>query len=319
MTVSPNEKEYQKKAFIISLFIYAVLLLVLFYLKIAYTPPVEEYALGVDLNYGVDLIGSGDIQTLNKANDSKNTEEMAPSDKIDVKPQVKPTPKPIVEKKVEAPKKVVEKKVEAAPKKVITSETEKTPVVKNSTAKPSAKPAPTTSSSTPTKPTTQPSTPPRSVDQSSLFGKKGSSSTSNGTVGTKEGIGGNNNGDGKKGEVGDQGSPQGTLDGKSLYGKPGSGGGTSGGASINISGWKKRNFTLPKDNTNETGKIVFDVTVDAFGEVRAITVAETTVSPSVVSFYKSYLQKKLSSFLVADGNPPPTSKGRITILIKSGN
>lgn len=318
MTILENNDKYQKKALGISILVYIGFLLILFFMKISYIPPVEDYALGVDLNYGVDLVGYGDLQTLNKANNSTNPEEMAPSDKADTKPEIKPTPKPKEVSKEVKPTKTVEKKVEATPKKVITSSTDKTPVVKNSTSTSTSK---NTTPAEPVKanPTPAPPQPQRTVDQGSLFGKKGASSNSNGTVGTKTGIGGNNNGDGKPGDVGDQGSPQGTLDGKSLYGKPGSGGGTSGGASVNISGWKKRSISLPKDNSNEVGKIVFDVAVDNFGEVKTITVAETTVSPSVVNFYKSYLQKKLSSFLVADGNPPPISKGRITIIIKAGN
>ena len=63
---------HKPKAWVISISIYIALLAALYFIKIVYEPIVELEALGVDLNYGVDLIGSGDIQTLNKANASKN-------------------------------------------------------------------------------------------------------------------------------------------------------------------------------------------------------------------------------------------------------
>jgi periplasmic protein TonB len=309
-------KEHQSKALLFSTLTFSAFLVGLYFLKIVYEPLEEPLAMGVDLNYGIDLVGYGNIQTLNKANDSKNTEEMAPSGAEETKPTPKPQPKVEPQPKEVTPKKTPQKQPEA--KKILTSEIEKTSVSssketpKKATSTATTKPVTTTATDKPA-----PQTPPRSVDQGSIFQKKGTSPSSNGTVGTKTGIGGNNNGDGKPGNVGDQGSPQGTLDGKSLYGKPGSGG--TGGASVSISGWKKRNFQLEKDKSNETGRIVFDVTVDDLGEVKSIVVSESNVSPSVTNFYKSYIQRKLSSFLVPDGTPPARATGRIIINLKSGN
>lgn len=303
-------ENHRVKAFSFSIIAYAVFIIALVFMTISYTPEDEFMAMGVDLNYGVDLVGYGNNQTLNKANPSPVNEEMAPSSSEDNTPnEAKPIAKPQPVKPTPQNNKVVKAKTPAT-KKVITSDLDKTPV--RTTTKSSSAPAKSTSTPSEVAP---PSPPARSVDNSSIFKKRGSSSNSNGTVGTKEGIGGNNNGDGKPGDVGDQGSPQGTLDGKSLYGSPGGGG--AGGASVSISGWRKKNITLPKDKTNETGKIVFEVTVNDLGTLTRIRATSSTVSPTVVKFYEDYLKKNLSSFLSPQGTPPPSSSGSITIIIKS--
>lgn len=309
MTETHLSKEggFNPQAFLISLVSYVAFLALLYFMTISYEPPEEELALGVDLNYGVDLVGSGSLQTLNQASDSPDPREMAPpktaiSKPVESvsKPLAKPTPA------VTTPVKSV-----AKTPPVITSEAEKAPAMSDQPAKT----APSKTVNTTPAPT--PAPPARQVDGGSLY-KGGGKSTAggNGTVGTVAGKGGNNNGTG--GGVGDMGDPRGTLDGKSLYGNPGSGGGSKG-ATVSISGWKNKAISMPKDNSSETGKIVFRVTVDDTGDVVGIQVVESSVSPSVVSFYRDYLQKRLSNFLVAEGNPPPRSTGTITIQIRAGN
>ncbi|UBM59463.1 hypothetical protein LAG90_02175 [Marinilongibacter aquaticus] len=309
MEIAATDKEYKLEALGISAGFYVVFIVALVFFKIVYEAPEEEIAMGVDLNYGIDLTGYGDIQTTNKANDSKNAYDVKPADEASAEKNVsKPVPTPPQPKK--ASPKPTPTKASKAPA-VITSEAEETPVVmkktptRTSTAKSSA-PAPVE-----TKPT--PPAPPRSVDKGSVMKKKGSGSNSNGTTGTRDGIGGNNNGDGAPGAVGDQGDPRGTPDGKSLYGNPGKGG--SGGASVAISGWNRRSFSLPKDDTSETGRIVFKVTVDDRGNVVSIVPTQSTVSPSVTNFYKTYIQRRLGNYLTPQGTPPPRSSGTITINI----
>jgi periplasmic protein TonB len=302
------------KALIISSFFYALFLAGLYLLKITYEPIDEIDALGVDLNYGVDLVGSGNLQTLNKANASPDPEEKAPDKGADkpeaAKPKPIPAEKPVAAKPVKSnvitadeDTKVTAKKVEDAPKKPSVS-----PVVAPKPAKVEAKPSPPA----------PPAPPARTVDPGSTMKKKSTGvAGSNGTVGTAGGIGGNNNGDGKPGEVGDKGDPRGTLDGKSLYGNPGKGGGS--GASVSISGWKNRGpLSIPKDNTSETGKIKFAVSIDENGEVRKIDVIETNLSPSVTAYYKAQVKQKLAANLIPIGTPQKVSTGTITINITRG-
>ncbi|RFS14593.1 hypothetical protein [Emticicia sp. C21] len=331
-TLTEDDKKNQPLALVISLVIYGSFLTILFFLKLMYTPLEEPE--GVELNYGIDLVGSGDIQTTNKANPSPNNYDVKPAAKEEeAKPaKVKPlvTTPPV-------PEKAVKVKVKEAPAKPVITSNDESPVtekendkpVKKVETKPVVKPSPVetkTKTETPKPEPPKPEPPKRTVDDGSLFkkgtkgsnGANGANSNSNGTIGTRDGIGGNNNGDGKKGEVGDKGDPRGTLDGKSLYGNPGKGGGS--GASIGgLSGWNKKKLSLPNDGSSETGKIVFKVTVDDSGDVVGISVVESTVSPAVQNFYKNYIQQKLSSVLTPAGTPPPRASGTITINIQSGN
>lgn len=317
-----ENKAIQTRAWTYSIVLYAGLLLTLYFIKIVYEPPQEDLGFGVDLNYGVDLVGSGDIQTLNKANDSKNAYDVKPE--AGAKANVKATPTPA------KPKPEAQKKVEkATPPKVLTADedtkvTVKEPVEKT---KPVAKPAAETSKAVPEKTNPAPVQPPRTVDNSSIMKKSsgsGGATGSNGTTGTRDGVGGNNNGDGKPGEVGDKGDPRGTPDGKSLYGNPGKGGSGSGGSggsgtSVSISGWKnKGNLNITKDNSSETGTIVFDVVINDFGDVINIKNRPTSLSPSVVSYYREQIRSKLKSTLQAEGTPPNRSSGTITIRITRG-
>ncbi len=314
-----ESKNIQTRAWSYSVVVYAALLLLLYFIKIVYEPPREEMGLGVDLNYGVDLVGSGDLQTMNKANASKNAYDVKPE--AGTRANVKATPAPSV------PKPETQKSVAAPVTKVLTADEDTKVTVNESKSKPEAKPAAETSKATPAKTTPAPVQPPRTVDNSSIMKKSsgsGGSTGSNGTTGTRDGVGGNNNGDGKPGEVGDKGDPRGTPDGKSLYGNPGTGGAGSGGSggsgtSVSISGWKNRgSLHINKDNSSETGTLIFDVVINDFGDVINIKNRATSLSPSVVSYYREQVRSKLKATLQAEGTPPSRSTGTITIRITRG-
>lgn len=298
------------QAFGISIGMYAAFLAILFFFKIMYEPKEDPIALGVDLNYGVDLVGYGNLQTTNKASKSKNNYDVKPADKQTAK---KPATQPTKTQPTPTPQRTPQKTSPSKTSKVITSNAEDSPVTakKSNNTTSQSKPSPPAPVSKPT-----PAPPKREVDAGSLF-QKGNSSGSNGTIGTRDGEGGNNNGDGKPGDVGDQGDPRGTLDGKSLYGNPGKGGGS--GASVSISGWKKKNLQVPKDKSAETGRIIFKVVIDDRGDVKSLIPTSTTVSPSVTKFYSDYLKRNLSKYLTPTGNPPPKSSGTIVINITSGS
>jgi protein TonB len=305
-----DNSQHKFKAFGISTGLYALFLTALFFFKIIYEPKEEELALGVDLNYGIDVTGYGNIQTTNKANDSKNDYDVKPADnstsqKEVIKPQPAVTPPPA------SVQKTPQVKTQRTPP-VITSDAEESPVTMKKT--PTTATAKVSESPAPSPPKPAPVAPARSVDQGSVMKKAGSGSNSNGTTGNRDGIGGNNNGDGRPGAVGDQGDPRGTPDGKSLYGNPGTGGG-SGSSISGLNGWSKKPLSVPKDQSSETGRIVFRVSVDNRGEVISIVTQQSTVSPSVTDFYKTYIQRNLGRFLSPQGTPPAKSEGTITINI----
>lgn len=303
-----NEKEYRITALAGSFAICTLLLFLLLFLTLSQSipqpPPIEL----VEVNFGTDLVGSGKIQTYNKASDSPNPvdvkrEEDKPNPKVTTTSRVEKTPvapvpdikeakvsktiteKPDISSKVESPVTVAEK---SEPKKTTVTAPKPTP------APPKAEPAPKV----------------EKVDPNALFKKSGSAG-SNGTVGRNAGTGGNNNGDDASG-VGDKGNPEGKVDAKGLYGTPG---GTGTGVSLNMAGWGLGRRPQVNDDSDETGKIVFELIVDERGEIVSVRTRETTVSASVVEVYKRAVQR--ITLVPKSSSAPPRSKGTITFIIKS--
>ena len=268
-------------------------------------PKVAPMELFVEVNYGTSKIGKGDIQTFNKPNDSKVTENMrADADEVKkVKSVATPKPTPPTPPKIEPvkPTKTV------AEKPVITSKAE-SPVEapeKNESKKSTGKEA---SSAPVAKPA-----PEKAVNKDALFTKSsGAKSGSNGTNGTKSGVGGNNNGDDAEG-VGDKGSKTGSLFAKTYKGE-GGGGGTAVG--LSLSGWSWSRRPVVDDNSDATGDITFKITVDKNGRVKSIITQNTTVTDyAVVNKYKSAVRDL--TFIPKSSNVPDESIGTITFKIRS--
>ena len=268
-------------------------------------PKVAPMELFVEVNYGTDKVGKGDVQTFNKPNDSKVAENMrADADEVKkVKSVATPKPTPPTPPKIEPvkPTKTV------AEKPVITSKAE-SPVEapeKNESKK-------STGSEASSAPAAKP-TPEKAVNKDALFTKSsGSKSGSNGTNGTKSGVGGNNNGDDAEG-VGDKGSKTGSLFAKTYKGE-GGGGGTAVG--LSLSGWSWSSRPVVDDNSDATGDITFKITVDKNGRVKSIITQNTTVTDyAVVNKYKSAVRDL--TFIPKSSNVPDESVGTITFKIRS--
>lgn len=103
------------------------------------------------------------------------------------------------------------------------------------------------------------------------------------------------------------------IDERGIY-KPSEGKKT--GASLEIVGWIWDSVPHPQDNTDEVGKIVFEVTIDDSGEIIAITTLEKTVSPLVEQLYKDEVAKLSFSKTNKNMNYAPTSTGRITFILQ---
>ncbi len=298
-----HDKSHISEGVVGSILIHGIILLIFFFFVISPPdPPLSEIGgSGIELNYGLDAEGFGDIQTMNEANESPVNEDVAPNpDQVLDQPIPEPTPvepDPVVTEdilksenaediKLEETKKEKKIKTVKVPEKIVEKKVE-TPVV-------AAKPV--------TKPTT-------AVNENA-----------NGKTGTEQKIGGNSNGD-RPGKVGDQGNPKGTLDAKALYGNLGEGGdgaGGSGGNRLEMSGWKPLFRIEKKDATSENGKIVFLIKVDQQGELVSILPVEKTVSPAVVEFYKKQIEENWAVERARENtNPPPISSGKYTVFVKS--
>ncbi|MCX6216254.1 hypothetical protein [Spirosoma sp.] len=305
-----NEDEIRVKslagAIIINVILVALLLLVNLSQTVPNPPPIEF----VEVNFGTDARGSGRIQTYNKASDSPNPVDVKAADK---RPNPKVNTTPRVEKTRVTPSPKVEeaKPAKTATEKPIIASKSESPVTTPERPEPKR-----VESAKPTAPVERPAppAPPKKVEtvnNDALFKKSSGGGGSNGTVGKVSGTGGNNNGDDASG-VGDKGNPNGKIDAKALYGTPG---GSSSGVAFDVSGWSLASRPSINDDSDETGKIVFKITVDGEGEIIRVQTQQTTVSPSVVEVYRKAVQRL--RLRPKGGATPPTASGTITFIIKS--
>ena len=231
-------------------------------------PPLTFGGDGVELNYGIDEAGSGDLQTLAQANPSPNREDSRP-------PARNPTPQPQpVVRSTPAPT------PPAAAEKIITSEAEESPVK----VPPVEKPAPTPAPEPPREEPVREAPPKPAPKPRTLYTPKGSADGGgNGSSGTSTTPTGNNNGD-RPGSVGDQGDPRGSLDAKALYGQPGSGGSGSspgsGGNGLEMSGWTVAGKLTAPVLDNNSGFVRFRIRIDENGEVESVAKVAGNVSPA---------------------------------------
>ncbi len=114
-------------------------------------------------------------------------------------------------------------------------------------------------------------------------------------------------------ETGDQGNPEGDINEEALYGEPGGG---DDGSTLQMSGWEWDAPPKPNDKSQESGKIVFEIVVDADGYLTSYKVLTTSVSPSVVQQY-SLAVEQLTFSKTSSYKPAPSSKGILTFIIRS--
>ncbi|HEX8659319.1 MAG TPA: hypothetical protein VF690_17405 [Hymenobacter sp.] len=210
---------------------------------------------GVELNYGLDEAGSGEVQSRATANNSANREDSRPpvaSSDPQPRPVAAATPEP----------------TPAAQEKVITSDAEESPV----SEEPVETPAP------PKEEVKEAPKPARKVAVA-FAPKGGATGGGNGTNGSSNEPTGNNNGD-RPGSVGDQGDPNGSLDAKALYGAPGSGGSGSspGSGGLEMSGWRFESTPVVDAVDDNSGIIRFKIKISSDGEVQSVTKVSGNVS-----------------------------------------
>lgn len=305
-----NEDDIRVKslagALIINVLLIALLLLVHLSQTVPNPPPIQF----VEVNFGTTNRGSGRIQTHNKASDSPDPEEKRPAEKTP-NPKVNTTPR--IEKTHVTPSPKVE---DAKPAKTVTEK----PVIASKTESPVTvpdRPEPkrieSPKATAPVEKVAPPAPPKKveTVNNDALFKKSSGGGGSNGTIGKASGTGGNNNGDDASG-VGDKGNPNGKINAKEFYGTPG---GAPTGVAFDVSGWSMASKPNVNDDSDETGKIVFKITVDGDGEITSVRQLQSTVSPSVGEAYRRAVQKL--RLRPKGGATPPTSSGTITFIIKS--
>lgn len=113
--------------------------------------------------------------------------------------------------------------------------------------------------------------------------------------------------------AGQEGDPEAEIDERALYGN------VTGeeGASLQLSGWMWDFEPTPYDDSQETGKIVYKITIDDEGYIIGGAIPVTsTVSPTVEKYYRQAVER-LTFSKTSTYKPAPTSTGTITFIIKS--
>lgn len=280
-----EEKKNRRIGLITSVGVHLAVL-VLFILMMAWrapNPPFPEY--GIELNFGLDSQGYGEVQPETPPNDSETTEEQQASEEnteqteeaVEVSPKeiAETTEQPVA--KTESPVVVKEEKKEAKP----TPKVAEKPVEKKQ-----AEPVKTEEKLLATYPSD---------------GKAEEKATKA------------NNGD-NPGTVGDKGSKEGSLDAKALYGKQGGGGG---GTALDLAGWDWDQIPRPAIAINESdGKIEFEIKVDENGEIIGYRVLERSLSIDAEKACRDAISK-LTFTKKAGAVVPAVSIGKITFVVRT--
>jgi outer membrane biosynthesis protein TonB len=280
-----EEKKNKKIGLITSIGIHAGLV-ILFILMMAWrapNPPLPEY--GIELNFGLDSQGSGEVQPETPPNESETIEEQQSSEENvekteeaveEVSPEVtQVTEQPV--SKIESPVSVTEVKKESKPVPKVeekTKEKKQPEVVKAEEKLLATYPA---------------------------DGKK------------EEGTAKANHGDNPN-TVGDRGSKEGSLDAKALYGKQGGGGG---GPALDLAGWNWDQIPNPAIPNNESdGKIEFEIKVDENGDIIGYRVLERSLSIDAEKACRDAISK-LTFTKKAGAVVPAVSVGKITFVVRT--
>ncbi|HRH67458.1 MAG TPA: TonB family protein [Bacteroidia bacterium] len=149
------------------------------------------------------------------------------------------------------------------------------------------------------------------VDQRAIYKGKSNSSTSQGT-GTGTGDQGDPAGDPNSKYYGKNGSGSGPGDGPGEG--PGQGPGKGGGVSFSLAGRKMIRTPQINDRSQETGKVVVDITVDKNGEVTAAVPGGRGSTTTSSYLYRLAREAAMKAKFNADPGESDIQKGTITFI-----
>jgi len=279
-----QEKKDRRIAMITSIGIHGLLLLA-FMLMMAWrapNPPLPEY--GIELNFGLDEQGGGEIQPETSPGEQQAENETQPEDASEpVQEEAKEQPVEQIVSKVESP--VVVKEEPKETKKEVVKE----------------KPVETKVKETPKEEVKKQEKEVKVAEEKGTDTKKGDNTISQGD---------------DKGKVGDKGNPEGKLDAKALYGQPGGGGGGDG-FGLSMSGWAWADEPkVPNLPDNEDGRIEFEIECDENGDIIGIQTIQRGLSPKAEQLLKDEIRRN-SLVRTSAGQVPERSKGRVVFILKT--
>lgn len=281
-----EEKKNKRIAAISTLGVNGLVLVLLLFVAAwrAPDPPNPEY--GIELNFGMDATGGGDLQPEEPVGAEPTEEQAEPAQthSEEATPALSETSETDVVNKIESPVKTTEvKETPKEPAKEVKKEAKKTEPVK-----------------TEEKPKEEAKT---------VYPVK---TESNKTTATDKSVKEGSQGDDAD-KVGDKGDPKGSLDANALYGKQGGG---DGGSSLDLAGWKWDAVPRPNLSDNvQSGRIVFQIKVNEDGEITSISILENAVGPEAARICRAEIEKL--TFSKTGSNVPMESIGRITFVVRS--
>lgn len=292
---TPDEIKKRRLSLGISIGIHALMILLFLFImawKEPY-PPIPEY--GIELNFGLDEAGSGDIQPVQESTESE-------AEQTEV---VTPTEEEIIDETEVTEEELVPETIE--PVQEIDTETEEVIEDSQMEESPDVIEPPVEQLVEENKEEIKEITKEKSISEPAVD-KTSTDSQSNQENTLNERSSQGDNADVK----GDEGSDTGDLDARAIYGTPGGGGG----ASLDLAGWIWDYVPKPQDTSDEYGRIVFEIKVDDQGEVIGVRTIEKTVSPRVEQVYREEVESLTFSPTSSNTMPAPISTGRITFIIK---
>lgn len=288
-----EEEKRNKKIGLIATFCAHGLLLLSFLFMIAWRepdPPIPEY--GIEISYGLDAAGTGDVQPTTPVTESPSEEEAAPENiPEETTPEEAVAPTEVAEEVETVPVPVEEQAstVQESPH-VVEREPEK---IKEPEPKKEKEPKPA------------PAETQEQDEPEENTGAQGSTGESNQPQNASQG-----NDENADGDAGDE---EGSLDSRALVGSTWDGAGSA----LSMTGWVWDFKPNPNDNTNENGRIVFEIKIDDMGEIISIRTLERSVSPAVEKVYRAAVEELTFSKTSNNTAAAPTSTGKITFFIKS--
>ena len=252
-------------------------------------PPIPEY--GIELNFGIDDQGSGDIQPETPVTNPDVEEEPAAAEEEVVEEQI--------EEQVEEQTEEVVEPVEAEP------EVETTPV-DNTLESPDVV-TPVEKVEEPKEKVEEVKEPVKTI---TYPGKEKATDGTEGEAKTSEASQGDD-----PGTKGDKGKEEGTIDARAQH--PGNVGG-GGNGDLQLGDWGWGDFPKVDDKSAEVGRIVFTIIVDKKGEIVSIITKEKSVSPTVEMLYKNAIEEQ-ATFVRKAGSSAATANvsGTITFVLGS--
>jgi outer membrane biosynthesis protein TonB len=292
-----EEKQNKTIALITAIGIHALLFLS-FLFVLAWrspNPPLPEY--GIELNFGLDSQGSGDVQPVTPSGTetpAKEEEQQVKNEKPDdeIKPVVEDKSQPDNSKPVEQP-------VTTKQESPISVKEEK-----KAQPKPVEKPVEKPKEKLETKPEVKPK---EAENKATITADKTTATDKEGKP-VSQGE--------KTGKTGDQGDPKGTPDAKGLF--PNQGGGANA-PKLEMDGWDWNKIpNNPNVPNNETGKVVIEILVNAEGDLvgRKVIVRGPSLEADkacLEEVEKLTFTRKYGAGL----DMPPVTKGIITFFISA--